>query len=353
MKKAKLFVLVSVFVLVSIVGFWLAQKLTQPSNGQRNQQGVAIIQNPQKHGENKPDFWELTIPYLRERSYESKLGNLEPVSQNQNYEVFLTSYQSDSLKINGLLTRPTGQMPDGGWPAIVFIHGYIPPAQYSTRLRYEDYVNYLARNGFVVFKIDLRGHGESEGFASGAYYSSDYIVDTLNARAALANAPFVNGNKIGLWGHSMAGNVVFRSLAAAPEIPAVVVWAGAVYTYEDFQSLGINDNSYQPPDPNSSRRQRRRELFEAHGEFSMDSPFWSQVTPINYIEDIKGAIAIHHATNDEVVNVGYGRNLNELLNQYNISHEFFEYPSGGHNLTGSSFNQAMQRTVNFYKLYLQ
>ena len=174
-------------------------------------------------------FYELTIPYLRQRDYKSTLSKLNQISRNQNYTSYLTSYHSDGLKINGLLTIPNGpapQSPEGevGWPAIVFVHGYIPPHQYKTTEKYVAYVDYLAKNGYVVFKIDLRGHGQSEGNPGGAYYSSDYIIDTLNARAALQSSDFVNPNKIGLWGHSMAGNVVFRSFVAAQKIPAVVIW---------------------------------------------------------------------------------------------------------------------------------
>lgn len=52
----------------------------------------------------------------------------------------------------------------------------------------------------MVFKIDLRGHGESEGEAGGGYYSDDYIQDTLYARAVLQSTDFVDGDNIGLWG---------------------------------------------------------------------------------------------------------------------------------------------------------
>src|SRR5690606_32073025 len=99
-----------------------------------------------------------------------------------------------------------------------------PPSQYSTVTQYDDYIDFLARSGFVVFKIDLRGHGDSEGEAGGGYYGSDYIVDTLNAYSALEHADFVNPHAIGLWGHSMAGNVVLRSMVAKPDIPAAVIW---------------------------------------------------------------------------------------------------------------------------------
>ena len=115
-------------------------------------------------------FQEMTIPALRDREYIGVLGPRQKISDNGSYTSYLTSYTSDDLKINGLLTIPDGQPPIGGWPAIVFIHGYIPPSQYQTTSRYQDHVNALARSGFVVFKIDLRGHGESEGEPGGGYF---------------------------------------------------------------------------------------------------------------------------------------------------------------------------------------
>lgn len=298
-------------------------------------------------------FAELTIPYLREKKYESKLGELEYSSMGSNYTAYLTSYTSDGLKVNGLLTRPEGNMPEGGYPAIVFIHGYIPPNVYQTDGQaYAAYVDYLAKSGFVVFKIDLRGHGSSEGEAGGGYYGSDYISDILHAYSALGNSGFVNAKKIGLWGHSMSGNAVLRSMAVKPEIPAGVIWAGAVYTYVDMQTYGISDSSYQPPVNDTLRQNKRRELFEKYGSPSAASTFWKQVAPTNYLSDLKGALSLHHAVDDSVVNIGYSKDLNKLLNKTSVKHEFFEYVSGGHNITGTSFNTAMQRTVKFFKANL-
>lgn len=297
-------------------------------------------------------FADLTIPNLRAKTYDGQLGELTKYQDRSNYTSYLTSYSSDGLKINGLLTQPKGEMPAGGWPAIVFVHGYIPPTLYRTTERYQDHVDYLARNGFVVFKIDLRGHDKSEGTPSGAYFSGDYIVDTLNAYTALQKSGFVNPSSIGLWGHSMAGNVVVRSFAVKPEIPAVVVWGGAVYSYSDQQKYGIDDNSYRPPVNNTQQQNRRRELMEKYGQFSPDSSFWRTVAPTNYLIDLKGAIQLNHAVDDTVVNIGYSRDLDALLDQTAVPHELQEYPSGGHNITGANFSKAMANTVAFYKKYL-
>ncbi|MBI4097129.1 MAG: alpha/beta fold hydrolase [Candidatus Levybacteria bacterium] len=305
-------------------------------------------------------FQELTIPYLRNREYKSSLGDLSLVSENGSYLSYLASYDSDGYQVNGLLLVPTIEQPPGGFPAIVFIHGYIQPTQYQTLENYTSYIDYLASNGFVVFKIDLRGHAQSEGEAGGGYYSADYIIDTLNARAALQSSDFVDPErsrrvdpgKIGLWGHSMAGNVVLRSMAARPDIPASVIWAGAVYTYEDQRKYGINDNSYRPPSNKPQRIRRRQELFDKYGSPSAQSVFWQQVAPTNYLSDLEGAIQINHAIDDDVVNIGYSRDLIELLDKTSVPHELHEYPFGGHNISGVSFNEAMQETVSFFQKYL-
>ncbi len=297
-------------------------------------------------------FYELTIPYLRSRQYKSNLGNLEQYDKGSNYTSYLTSYTSDGLKINGLLAKPDGQMPDGGWPAIVFVHGYIPPAQYQTTQKYVDYVDFLAREGFVVFKIDLRGNGNSQGEPGGAYYSSDYVIDTLNAYEALQSTNFVNPQKIGLWGHSMAGNIVLRALAAKPDIPAAVIWAGAGYSYLDLSTYGISDNSYQPLLGDTERQRQRRLLRQLYGDPKDGNPFWKLVAPTNYLNDLKGAVELNHAQDDPVVNINYSRDLNNLLNATKVPHELHEYPSGGHNISGPSFDEAMQNTVQFFKKYL-
>lgn len=298
-------------------------------------------------------FQELTIPYLRNTELTSKLGDLENYSDSASYKSYLTSYTSEGFKINGLLTEPKGEKPANGWPAIIFIHGYIPPASYRTTEKYIDHVNTLAGNRFVVFKIDLRGHGDSEGEPGGGYYSSDYVIDALNAYSALQNSGLVNPEKIGFWGHSMAGNVVLRTMAAKPEIPAASIWAGAGFTYFDLSEFGIQDGSYQPPINQTERQKRRQLLRETYGEAKDGNPFWKLVAPTDYLNDLKGAIQLNHAVNDDVVNIGYSRNLNQILDKTSVPHELNEYSGGGHNISNPGFTPAMQDTVDFFEKYLK
>jgi uncharacterized protein len=351
-KKPAVGFMLIVLALAAVLLFTLSSKNGNTSN-------PALVNN--EVTENTADlsptpfpFQELTIPYLRTQKFESKLAELTEISQNSIYTAYLTSYQSDDFKINGLLTKPVGEVPNGGWPAIVFIHGYIPPAQYRTLgPQYADYVDYLSRNGFVVFKIDLRGNGDSEGEAGGAYYSSDYVIDTLNAYSALGKLDYVNPEKIGLWGHSMAGNIVLRSMSVNPSIPAGVIWAGAVYTYEDMGKYGIQDSSFDRSMLTGERGRRRAEMRNLYGEPDLTHFFWKNLAPVSFLSDLKGAVQLNHAVDDNVVNIGYSRDLNSILDKTSVPHELNEYPSGGHDIEGVSFTRAMENTVEFFSKYLK
>lgn len=350
----KYLIWIAFFILIGIVVYFLTTEQRAFPGDSSQRFSPQTQQSPQapKVSPTPFPFQEYTIPYLRERTYASEMEALRPLSSNTGYTSYLTSYDSDSLRVNALLTKPAGANSEQKAPAIVFIHGYIPPTLYKTQERYQAYVDYFARRGFVVFKIDLRGHGNSEGEASGAYYSSDYVVDTLNAYAAVQTLEFVDATRIGLWGHSMAGNVVLRSVAAKRDIPAAVIFAGAVYTYQDMRDFGIDDNSYRPPSNDTNRQRLRQKLFDTYGQFDAGSFFWQQVAPVNYLSDVSTALQVHHPVDDQVVSVAYARNLGKVLEASPLEHEIVEYPSGGHNFTGSTFSQAMQTSVEFFEQHL-
>lgn len=305
----------------------------------------------------------ISIEYLRGLEYDSPAPEvLEELSSGSNYNRYIASYKSDGNTIYGLLTIPAIEAPEGGFPAIVFNHGYIPPVQYRTTEKYLAYVDYLARNGFVVFKIDMRGHGDSEGYPTGSYFSNGYTTDAINALKSLQKHNLVNPLRIGMWGHSMAGNSVLRAMLVSDEVKAGVIWAGAVYSYEDFGKYRISDSSYsgrrrddrdEPEDSehireNSENIQNLRENPETI-DFSSD--FWNSISLTANLTYLESPLQVHHAVDDPVVNVGYSRDLKNSFEDFGKAdlYSLYEYPGGGHNINSPYFEQAMQRTVEFFK----
>lgn len=298
----------------------------------------------------------ISILKLRNKEIESPKYVVEQKLPNgSNYEKYIVSYLSEGEKIFALLTIPLSSKPEKGFPAIIFNHGYIPPNSYRTLGSYNDYVDYLARNGFVVLKIDMRGHGNSEGVASGTYFSATYTIDLISALKSLQKSEIVNPNRIGVWGHSMSGNLVLRSMLVSDDIKAGVIWAGAVYSYEDFKKYRISDSSYAArpamqinENPNRDNNPEIQKIRDEKAEIDFNSDYWKAISLTQNLEYLKNPIQIHHSINDSVVNIGYSRDLEEILKKYNKSYEYYEYAGGGYNITGIYFNQAMKRTVEFF-----
>jgi len=149
---------------------------------------------------------------------------LEPGS---NYDRYIVSYQSEGLKIYAYLAIPRGDVPATGWPVVIFNHGYIPPAEYRSTERYVAYVNAFARKGYIVLRSDYRGHGNSEGDATGSH-TPDYTIDVLNAVASIKRYEDADPARIGMWGHSMGGGITLRCMVVTDDIIAGVIWAGVV-----------------------------------------------------------------------------------------------------------------------------
>lgn len=298
-----------------------------------------------------PTLHPMDIRAQRQTPYPgSEIVITETLEPGPNYNRYIAYYLSEGLKIYGLLTIPFGQPPSGGWPAIVFNHGYIPPDVYRTTERYVAYVDSLARSGYVVYRIDYRGHDRSEGEARGAYSDPGYTVDVLNAVAALERHPLVDAQRIGMWGHSMGGFLTLRAMVISPSIKAGVIWAGVVGAYADMLNNWRRDRP-SPPDSLATPRWRQRwsEMFGAPEE---NPDFWNGISANAYLQDVSGPIQLHHGTADTDVPLAFSQTLHDQLLQVGKTVEFYTYPGDNHNLS-NHFSLAMARTIAFFNRYLK
>lgn len=298
----------------------------------------------------------LTIAAMRQREYPGSDVVIEQtLDPGANYNRYLASYQSEGLKIYALLTVPFGDPPPAGWPVIVFNHGYIPPAVYRTTERYVAYVDNLARSGYIVFRPDYRGHASSEGEARGAYGSPDYVVDVLNAVAAMQGLETADPERIGMWGHSMGGYITLRSMVITDTIKAGVIWAGVVASYPDLIYRWRADRPTPTPDPLATpdgRRRWRLELIETYGTPEENPEFWNSISANSYLSDLSGPIQLHHGTADTSVPLEFSQSLHAQALAAGQPVELHVYDGTDHNLA-QSFTQAMIRTITFFDQYLK
>lgn len=300
----------------------------------------------------------LTIAAMRARTYSGSLITIDQqLPDGSNYHQYLTHYMSDGLKINALLTVPVGQKPSDGWPVILFNHGYIAPETYQTFPAYGQYASYypyFSSAGYIVFKPDYRGNGNSDGKPEGAYYSPAYAIDDLNALSSIKKYADANPNKIGVWGHSMGGNITLRDLVVRPnEIQAAVIWGGVVGSYNDLMNNWQRRVPFRPSAYELSlRNASRQNLIEKYGSPSANPVFWNSVDPTHFLQDITAPVQLDAGGADEEVPVAFSESLYSSLKAAGKTVEFYSYPDDNHNISGH-LNEAMQHSLDFFNKYLK
>lgn len=297
-------------------------------------------------------FYPLTIDYLKSEDFSgSDIVIEQTLDSGSNYNRYIASYKSEGLKIYGLLTVPTGEKPKSGWPVVIFNHGFIQPSEYRTTERYVAYVDAFARNGYVVFKSDYRGHGDSEGDAAGGYGSPAYTVDVINAVESIKKYKDADPDKIGMWGHSMGGFTTIRTMVARKDVKAGVIWAGVVASYPDLINNWRRGSATAQPLPSGARRWRQV-LTDQFGEPKNGDKFWDSISANTFLATISGPLQLHHATGDASVPVQFSRDLEKQLKDKGRTVEYYEYVGDDHNIA-ANFGIAIQRSVDFFDKYLK
>ncbi len=141
------------------------------------------------------------------------------------------SIESEGWQIKGLLIYPEGAVEA---PAVIELHGFTGSKDvhtnerymYSNRYTHESIGKYdlteaFCSRGYVLLLIDLRGHGDTLG-------AMDYglmVKDVSNAITFLQEQPEVDGNRIGLFGHSLGGMVACVVAGMDERVKATALWA--------------------------------------------------------------------------------------------------------------------------------
>lgn len=295
----------------------------------------------------------LTIKVLRESSYPgSDIMIEQTLSPGSNYKRYIASYKSEGLKIYALLTVPIGTKPTTGWPVVIFNHGYIPPDQYRTTERYIAYTDAFSQAGYILIRPDYRGHGNSEGAASGGYGSNAYTIDVLNALASIKKYPDADPARIGMWGHSMGGFITLRAMVSSPDIKAGVIWGAVVGSYPDLLNNWRRRNPTTPTGTPTGSRRWREALVLKYGTPETNPAFWNSISANAFLADISGPLQIHHGEADSSVPVAFSKTLKEQMDAVNKFAELFTYPNDDHDIT-NNFGIAMRRSVEFFNRHLK
>ncbi len=132
------------------------------------------------------------------------------------------TFQSDGLKLAGILHLPEKRPANGKLPAFLVLHGFAGSkddshAELQARM-IEDF-------GYAAFRFDMRGCGTSEG-AKGQIRCFDQVADTKNALTFLASLPEIDSARIGVIGHSFGAAVAVYTAGIDERVACVVSSCG-------------------------------------------------------------------------------------------------------------------------------
>jgi dienelactone hydrolase len=294
-------------------------------------------------------FTLLSVDNLRQKAYPGSSITIEQtLAPGENYNRYLASYRSEGLKIYALFTVPATAKPPGGWPVIIFNHGYGSPGLYRTTEGYEAHVDTFARNGYIVFRPDYRGYGNSEGEGRGGYDAPHYTIDVLNALASIQQYPDAAPDRVGMWGHSLGGYITLFTMVINGNIKAGVIWAGVVGSPAEILALWDKQSKLLP----SQATQWRDALLAVLGTPAQNPSFWNAFSANNYLADLSGPLQLHHSNTDENVPIEFSGLLTEQLQAVGKTVEYYVYEGDDHNLTINS-RLALERSLAFFDFYLK
>jgi dipeptidyl aminopeptidase/acylaminoacyl peptidase len=286
---------------------------------------------------------KYSIRSLKERSYGEGEIQLEKVlTEKDNFVSYLISYKSDGLKIYGQLNIPKSQKP---YPIVILAHGYYNPATFTTGTGTNREAEYFAKEGFLTIAPDFRGFGQSEDQLDESHlFRIDYTIDLLNLIASMKKTDwdFLDKEKIAIWGHSMGGGLAERVAIVSEDIRAFSIF-GPVESdaWDDFSRFSRN------------YPQIRQEVIEKFGDKEKSVDFWQKVSPISYVKEITAVFQIHHGTNDQTIPISASEKFHQALLSAGKKSEFFRYEGADHIFSGAAWEEAMEKTTNFFNTYLK
>jgi len=317
-------------ILVIFAGaFFLWQKNKTPDTTQ--QVDLPQNTNPEsgKSSETGTSDTQSFIESLRNREFEGgEIKIEETVADNASYTSYIFSYPSDDLTVYGMMNIPKG---NGPFPIIVLNHGYFNQSSFQSGDGTQTMADILARQGYLTLASDYRGFGKSENDSEGSRgHSPNYAIDILNLLASVKNLPKADSNRIGMWGHSMGGEVSLRTAEVTDKVKAIVLWA-----------------------PTSGKSSDNSTFYGGRGSLRpTNNPDDGGTSPIDFLKYISTPISLHQGLSDIEVNPEWSKELNNALKKEGKQVEYFEYEGQDHNFRNLGWDLISERTLDFYNRFL-
>jgi len=246
---------------------------------------------------------------------------------------FLSVKVHDGMALNAVMIKPPDFDASKKYPVLVFTYGG-PHAQVvlnawggNTALWNES----MAQKGYIIFALDNRGSaGRGHVFEEPIHYNLGAVElsDQREGVAYLKSLPYVDGERIGIWGWSYGGHMTLHAMFSRGG-PFKAGFAGGPVTDWHFYD-SIYTERYLGLLPENEKGYRAS-------------------SPIERAEELNGKLLIAHGTDDD--NVHFANTLS-LINEL-IAHgkyaEVMPFPGRGHGASDPAARKVLfNRVTQFF-----
>ncbi len=226
----------------------------------------------------------------------------------------VTLKAADGTLLYGALATPRHLEPGRRYPAIVKVYGGPTDqmVQNSWELTRDLRVQYLTDQGYVVLRLDNRGTDRrGQAFQAALYHhlGSVEVEDQIAGARYLASLPFVDGERIGIYGWSYGGYMAARCLLLAPDLFKAAVAGAPVTDWDGY------DTYYT-------------ERYMGRPQENPDGYRDSSLLPL--ASRLQGALLIIHGMADENVHFRHTARFLNALNAAQRRYDLLIFPDERH-----------------------
>ncbi len=250
----------------------------------------------------------------------------------------------DGLEIPCLLYKPKDIAEGAKVPVLLWIHGG-PGGQ--TRLNYSAALQHLVNHGYAILAVNNRGssgYGKSFFAADDRKHGDADLRDCIESKKYLATLPYIDTEKIGIYGGSYGGYMVMAALAFKPEEFKVGVnLFGVTNWLRTLKSI--------PPWWEANRKALYNELGDP---FTADSVALYNKSPLFFANKITKPFIVLQGSNDPRVLQVESDEIVAAAKKNNVPVEYVIFPDEGHGFVKKENNiTASKAVLKFVDQYLK
>lgn len=283
--------------------------------------------------------WSLQIIGSKKGKVAAQVYEAEdPMAKTLPCELELVTLAAeDGSPLYGRLIKPHGFDPSQRYPAVVYLYGgpHVQLVENTWLGGAQPFLYYLAQQGYVVFTIDNRGsanRGLAFEQATFRQLGSKEIEDQATGAAYLAALPYVDADRMGVYGWSYGGFMTTSLMLRKPGLFQVGVAGGPVIGWDMYEVM-YTERYMDTPETNP-------EGFE-------------EADLRNYVGQLEGKLLLIHGQQDDVVVPQHTyRFLRECIKE-GVQVDYFPYPSHPHNVRGIDRAHLLGKIADYFDLYLK